>query len=100
MNELIEQFARKVAKTYDDLILEMLAAYGIDIHDLSTENLARVCRVTTGWNDHWYIDGVYAFSICQTNELVEPSEDDSGYKYIVSCKVEIIEEMKGQRVWI
>lgn len=98
MNEIIDQLARKVAKTYDDLVLEMLIACGIDIHDLSKENLARVCRVTTGWYDHWLVDGEYAFSICQTNELVEPSEDDSSYKYHVSYKVEIIEEMKGQRV--
>lgn len=31
MNELMEQFARKVAKTYDDLVLEMLAASEIII---------------------------------------------------------------------
>ena len=98
MNELMEQFARKVAKTYDDLVCEMLTAHGIDIHDLSKENLARVTRVTTGWYDHWLVDGEYAFSITSIGESVKQSEDDDNYMFEVSYKVEIIEEMKGQRV--
>ena len=98
MNELIEQIAGKVAKTYDDLLVEMLTACGIDIHDLSKENLARVCRVTTGWYDHWLVDGKYAFTITSISESVRQSEDDSSYTFEVSYKVEIIEKMKGQKI--
>lgn len=98
MNEIIDQITRKVAKTYDDLVLEMLIACGIDIHDLSEENLSRIMRVTTGWNDHWLVDGKYAFTITSISESVRQSEDDSSYTFEVSYKVEIIEEMKGQRV--
>lgn len=95
MNELIEQISKKLAKTYDDLLVEMLAAYGIDILDLSKENIARVCRVTTGWDDHWFVDGEYAFTITSISESVRQSEDDSSYTFEVSYKVEIIEKMKG-----
>ena len=76
----------------DDLIESALEPYGITRADV-LKGCDRVFYFTTGdFNRHFFVDGVYAFSV-----ITEYTFDYISNKATMDCRVEVIEELKVEK---
>lgn len=84
---------REFNEKYDKLVVESLKPYGITVVDI-LEGTDRLDCVNVNDCRHFFVDGLYAFSI--VTEISSGGFNVSGtYKAYMNCRVEVIEEMKG-----
>lgn len=86
---------REFSAKYDKLVVESLKPYGITVVDI-LEGTDRLDCVNVDDCRHFFVDGLYAFSI--VTEISSVGFIDCGtYKTYMNCRVEVIEEMKGEK---
>lgn len=96
MDELVDDISSKLTKYYDDLVFSMLSQYGIDRKNLTAQK-GRLVILRSSWNDHYYIDGEYKFSISKIPTIDVEENDNDGLNFTFLFKVEVIESMKGTK---
>ncbi len=95
INELRDKLAKEMAESYDNLAFFALAPYGITKKN-QMENVDRVEIVNAPNTRHFFVDGLYAFSIITIMDMEEFDEKHS-YNIKFKYKIEIFEEMVGMR---
>ena len=90
--DVYSEIHRKFANKYEELTENVLKPYGITRADV-LKGCDRVFYFTTGdFNRHFFVDGVYAFSV-----ITEYTFDYFRNKATMDCRIKVFEEMKGER---
>lgn len=95
MNQVQKELAGKVSKSYNDFVFSLLEQFGV-----TRENwrdwLGRVEIYSMPWSKHFYIDGNYAFSICEEPFVIntlDEKNDDGKIEISTRYRVEIFDSL-------
>ena len=91
MLDFYKQLQIEFTKKVDGLLLEACKPYGITLQDILS-GCDRVHYISMGDRNHYFIDNEYAFSL-----IIYSSSGYYPYRYVMDCRVEVIEEMKGKK---
>ena len=96
VREVTNELCKRISENYDNICFEYLKAYGITKENFM-ENLYRIdgSRPRECKYNHYYVDGMYAFSIGQHGDL---NFDNCNYKYTYTFDHRIFKEMVGKRL--
>ena len=95
LGEVRKKLAKEVSESYDNLAFFALAPYGITKEN-QMEWVDRVEIVDGPNTRHFFVDGLYAFSIVTIMDMKEFDEKHS-FNIKFKYKIEIFESMLGQR---
>lgn len=96
LSEVRDKLAKEVSESYDNLAFFALAPYGITGENW-LDNVNRVEIASTSFSRHFFVDGLYAFSITTFIDDSEFNEENS-FKLTLKYRIDIYEDMLGQRV--
>lgn len=91
MFDFYKQLPMEFTKKVDGLLLEACKPYGITLQDILS-GCDRVHYISMRDRNHYFIDNEYAFSL-----IMYTSNSCYPYKYVIDYRVEVIEEMKGEK---
>lgn len=93
--EMRNKLSKEISESYDKLVFFALAPYGIN-GDNWMDNVGRVEIASTSFSKHFFVDGLYAFSIVT---FIDDSEFDAehSFKLTLKYRIDIFEDMMGQR---
>ena len=93
MNDVINKYTSAVVREYDRMISEMLANYRINVLDLDEVKL-RVSVIETGMGSHkhFYIDGIYAFTVSSFTRAQDDWGVNGVYRLGISHKIEFLDK--------
>ena len=96
LSEMRNKLSKEISESHDNLVFFALAPYGINKENWS-ENTDRVYIVSQSFSRHFFVDGLYAFSIVT---FVDDSEFDAehSFKLTLKYRIDIFEDMIGERV--
>lgn len=95
LSEMRNKLSKEVSENYDKLAFFALAPYGIN-GDNWRDNASRVEIVSTSFVKHFFVDGLYAFSI---TTFIDDSEFNEGnmFKLTIKYRIDIYEDKIGMR---
>ena len=90
-----EKLCKEISENYDKLAFSALEPYGIT-GDNWTDNVGRVVIASTSFSKHFFVDGLYAFSIVT---FIDDSEfnAENHFKLTMKYRIDIYEHMLGMR---
>ena len=93
VDNLMDELCKTITRRYDDLIFDKLEPYMIDRYNLK-ENGGRITIMQDYMSDHYFVDGVYAFTIYRSYVGLE----DDGYIISVIVNSLIDQNLVGMTV--
>lgn len=98
MNELVNEYVSGITREYNRMLSEMLMNYKINVLDL--DEVKRRVYATydeTGKKRHFYIDGLYAFTISEFTRIEDDWGVNGNYRFRISHKIEFLDKLMGDK---
>jgi hypothetical protein len=99
ISEVIKEYTGAVVRDYDRMLSEMLMCYKINILDMDeVRRRVSVIEMSMGKKKHFYVDGLYAFTITSFTRTEDDWGVNGNYRLGISHKIEFVDSMIGHRI--